>query len=208
MAEIGASVLGEHFGGDDPPLQRILAGRGGAYPYHKTVIALAEGWPNHPFLEAAYRAMKDEPSVPRIDGTWHRLACVSGTMEEALTVFRLFCRASSLECRQRNWSIRPVQQRLRKDDTFRDAIMSLLDSNPTPSERASAPRLLSRARGVDASLRGWCERELVRQTRELPSPEIGHDIVSKAERCVVQSLLDVVVGGGPDGREVDSWLDE
>jgi hypothetical protein len=96
------AVLREQFLGDDRPLERILAGRGGERVCNKTVVALSEGWPGHPYLDAAYKAIKEESPTLSYP-TWQYLACARGTVEEAVAVLRFLCQTSSLEFRQQHW---------------------------------------------------------------------------------------------------------
>jgi hypothetical protein len=74
----------------------------------------------------------------------------------------------------------------------------LLRMEPTPSEKASLARLLAVAQGASRELRAWCDKELLRQTRQLPAAETGLDILLKEERCVTQSLADVLVASDTD----------
>jgi excisionase family DNA binding protein len=197
--EVVGQILREQFRGDERAADRIVAGCGGQVVSNKTVLAMFECMPEHRYLDAAYEAIKSES--PTLDyPTWHYLVCARGTREEALDVFRHLCQATSLTFKQSGWSARPLRLRLAEDKSLQNALMELLEADPTPSERASAPRLLALAGGFDQALRSWCERELSRQIAQILSPEIGLDIVTKDERSVSQCLLDVLTGGGSGGR--------
>jgi hypothetical protein len=191
MGEVASSLLGEHFAGNARALEQVLAGRAGECLYGRTVLALTEGWPDHPYLEAAYQGLR-EYEWRAGDLTWQRLVCRHGTAEEVRGELGHVCRTRPVELRQQGFSIRPFIQRLRRDAELAARLLALLREEPTPSEKASLARLLAASRGASAELRAWCEAELLRQNRHLPAPEAGLDIFLKEQRCVTQSLIDVL----------------
>jgi hypothetical protein len=192
MGEVASSLLGEHFAGNARALDQVLAGRAGECFYGRTVLALTEGWPDHPYLEAAYQAFR-EYEWKAGDLIWQRLVCSNGTVDEVLGELGYVCRARPIELRQQGFSIRPFVQRLRRDDELAVRLLALIRKDATPSEKASLARLLDAGQGASQELRAWCEKELLLQTRQLPAPETGLDILLKEERCVTQSLIDVLV---------------
>jgi hypothetical protein len=198
VGDVASSILGEHFGGNPRALESVLAGKAGECLYGRTVLALTEGWPDHPYLELAYQGLRED-AWKAGDPTWQRLVCTRGTAEEVLTELHYVCSARPIELRQRGISIWPFVQRLRTDDDLGARLVALLRKDPSPSEKASLARLLATV-GVNEGLRVWCEEELLRQTRSLPAPEVGVDILGREERCVTQSLVDVLVAS--DGELV------
>src|SRR5262249_42637463 len=96
IGEIASALLGEHFTGNPRALEQVLTGRAGMSLYSRTVLALTEGWPDHPYLEAAYHGLREYERKAG-DLTWQRLVCGNGTVDEVLGELRHVCRARPIE---------------------------------------------------------------------------------------------------------------
>lgn len=87
---------------------------------------------------------------------------------------------------------RPIIRRLRTDESLFNMLTERLQNNPTPSEKATIPRLIAAARGSSPELRTWCIEEANRQLSGTESPEIGFDLIVGDLSPIANSLLDVV----------------
>jgi len=83
-------------------------------------------------------------------------------------------------------------RRLQTDDSFLIMLSERLLNVPTPSEKATIPKLINAARGVSSELKTWCVEEVDRQTSGGMSPEMGFDMIYGAPRLVAYTLLDVL----------------
>jgi hypothetical protein len=186
-----AEILGSHFGGSEEALARILAAHRPDRPYQKVILALCEGWPSHDILRTAFSIWRDKRGGGFSDEVGVRLVCRVGSIEDVQDLVSRY-----LAVRRRlppSWEqliARPIVRRLSTDDEFVALLSRELSENPTPSKKASIPRLISCARGGTVGIRDWSFGELDRQLAG--TPEVGLDIVTGTIRPVVHTLLDVL----------------
>ena len=189
---VAAEILGEQFSSDHEVRVRIDAECQGSWGTAPAILALCEVWPESPTLALAY-----DPQIlqGRHDAFTFaaalRLACVRGStaevdgiIENLLTSFR--------GVRTADLIAPPIVRRLRYDDELFTNLKARLFADPSPSQKASFPRLLSAARGISPELREWGLAEIARQVGTDGLSEIGFDLVSGTYRAVWHSLMDVI----------------
>jgi hypothetical protein len=109
---------------------------------------------------------------------------IEGVIERLLTSFR--------GVRNADMMVPPIVRRLRSDDQLFTNLTARLLAEPSPSQKASFPRLLSTTRGMSPELREWGLAEITRQIGKGGLSEIGIDLVSGTHRAVWHSLMDVI----------------
>ena len=82
---------------------------------------------------------------------------------------------------------------LEVDDALARKLFECLGDNPSASEKASYPRLLTAARGLDPDLSAWCEGQYEVQCSSDALAEVGLDVVAGRTRPVAHALLDILV---------------
>lgn len=86
----------------------------------------------------------------------------------------------------------PALRRIGTDDELAEKMVEYLGAAPSPSAKATFPRLLSAARGISDELLSWCKAEANRQLTS-DFPEVGLvDLYEGTMRPVAHSLLDVI----------------
>jgi hypothetical protein len=86
-----------------------------------------------------------------------------------------------------------VFRRLKTDDEANGRMRSNLFDRPSPGVKASFPRILAKARTLDAGLRNWCGAECAKEEGMFVA-EVGMDLIAGQCRLVRQSLLDLLSG--------------
>jgi hypothetical protein len=71
-------------------------------------------------------------------------------------------------------------------------LLNELKASPTPSEKASLPKLLALAGRMSDDLRRWCEAELAAQYSRPTIVDFGADVVAGTMRPIAYSLLDAL----------------
>ena len=87
---------------------------------------------------------------------------------------------------------RPVIRRLHVDDDLGAIMFERLQDEPSPSEVATLPRLISAARGLSSELREWCNAEANDQLEARKPVAIGVDLLTGLRRPVAHCLLDAL----------------
>jgi hypothetical protein len=189
---VAAELLGTHFGGDSEVLGRITSGSPEEHIDENVILALCEGWPKSEELERIFEIVRKQKQ-PLDSATYFQLICRKSPSKAVFDAIIAFM--SSLEAHNR-WGYqnisRSVLRRLRTDDRFFEMLIERLQNNPTPSEKATIPRLIGVARGLTSELRNWCIEEVNHQLSSKKSPEIGFDLIIGELRPVAHSLLDVL----------------
>jgi hypothetical protein len=197
IAIVAAKLLGKHFGGDYDVLARILSEREKKYtyknmllPYIKIWIPLCEGWPENEELDNIFKLINKQKQLYEV---YFVLICQKSSSK---TVFSVLKNLLSSSPPRHRWYSRDITRhflrRLQKDDILLKMLMECLENNPTPSEKATFPRLIGVARGISPELRTWCIREADHQLSGAESLEIGYDLIISEPRPVVYSLLEVL----------------
>ncbi|MFG1384684.1 NACHT domain-containing protein [Xanthobacter versatilis] len=96
------------------------------------------------------------------------------------------------------WDFLPVTveiviQRLVSSSGALDRLRRHLLGEPTCSDVASLPRLMSQADGLDADTRHWCEGVVRREMSRKRMPTFGMDVTAGTIRPVAYSVLDALV---------------
>jgi len=186
---VAAELLGTHFGGDSDVLGHIASGSPERHIDEKVIIALCEGWPESEELERIFEIVYKQ-RVPMSYATYFQLICRKSS---SVVVFNDLM--SSFESHRR-WESRgisrPILRRLEMDNSFCRMLFKRLQNNPTPSEKATIPRLIGVARGVSSELKTWCTEEVNHQLSSKKSPEIGFDLIAGELRPVAHSLREVL----------------
>ena len=155
------------------------------------IIALSEGWPRSDrFLGMRSRFRTIQHGVP----VSLRLATVFSPPEHFVDV--LGWAAENLQGdlweSPTHW-IPAVVRRLKTDDEANGRMRSILFDRPSPGVKASFPRILAKARSLDADLRTWCGDECATEEAVLVA-EVGMDLIAGQCRLVRQSLFDLLSG--------------
>jgi hypothetical protein len=186
---VAAELLGTHFGGDSDVLGHIVSGSPEGHIDEKVIIALCEGWPESEELERIFEIVHKQ-RVPMSYATYFQLIC-----RKSSSVVLFDYLMSSFEPHRR-WGSRgisrPILRRLERDNSFCRMLFKRLQNNPSPSEKATIPRLIGVARGVSSELRTWCTEEVNHQLSGKKSPEIGFDLITGELRPVAHSLQEVL----------------
>ena len=186
---VAAELLGTHFGSDNDVKGHIIPESPEERIDEKVILALCEGWPKSEELKRIFEMVRKQKQ-PLDYATYFQLICLKSpsvvVFDDLMSSFEPQHRLSS-----RGIS-RPVLRRLEMDNRFYRMLIKRLQNNPTPSEKATIPRLIGVARGVSSELRTWCIEEANRQLCGKESPEIGFDLIIGELRPVAHSLLDVL----------------
>lgn len=194
---VAAELLGIHFGGDSEVLMQLISEHSKKTFDENLILALCEGWPESEELEYIFeRACKHKPQLSypvyfRLISRKSSSDIVFDTFIEALSYSHSYADYSFRRSLQ--FIIRPILRRLQNDDEFLTMLLKRLQDNPTSSEKATIPRLISAGRGTPSKLRTWCIEEINQQLSGTKSPEIGFDLIFGNTRPIVHSLLDVLV---------------
>jgi hypothetical protein len=187
-----AEILGAQFSRDDEVRGRIAAECQGSRVNGAAILALCEVWPESPVVARAYN-----PEIlrgPHDAFTFAfalRLACLQGTAGEIEGVIeRLLNDFQGV--RSPDLMVPPIVRRLGSDDLLFTNLAARLFADPSPSQKASYPRLLKSARGMSPELREWAHAEIARQVGVRGLSEIGMDLVSGTHRAVWHSLMEMI----------------
>jgi hypothetical protein len=187
-----ADILGAQYSRDEEVYRRIIADcTVSSYPYG-AVMALCEGWPGSPELDRAYdpRILKGVHSLFTLASDV-RLVCLKAPTEEIEKLIRRFL--ANPEARQFHEAVvPPIVKRLRSDDQLAARLACRLFDCPSPTEKATLPRLLASSRGMSPDLRNWSLAEITRQVGAEGLSEIGFDLVAGANRAVWHGLMDAL----------------
>lgn len=193
---VAAELLGAHFAGDAKALEFVSEqllddGDGGLVVREAPLIALCEGWPESEELQRALRVVQENQQGLSY-AAYFQLASLFYDGELLLEDMRnMLLTGVELKDGLRDTSGRltkPLSRRLRADEEFRVRLEERLQDTPTPSEKATLPRLIASSNGIRAELRAWCTAEIVAQSRRTP-PEVGFDLGAGEVRPVMHSLL-------------------
>jgi hypothetical protein len=187
---VAADIIAEHFGGDPGVLGSITEKKPHWRHDEGVLVAMAEGWhESDEFKEAArlwdadhrgmsypaFFALKSRIEPP--DPLYRRL---KEELDHRGDVYGRHLAAAA----------RYLTRRLREDEVFRQLAEGRLLADPSAGERATVPRLLAGAIGLNERMRRWAADELERQ-ESLP-PEFGLDLVAGRTRAIAHSLLDTL----------------
>jgi hypothetical protein len=191
-ALVAAEIIGSHFGGIDEVLSRVLSEKEFFRNRDRLVIALCEGWPESPELQRVFHEYKGR-KVPMSRAAFYRLLFLKSPADH---IYKYLLKKLSSPDRYALYDsedlVHPLSRRLRSDEGLCSMLLKRLRENPTPSEKATIPGLISSARGLSHELTSWCIEEIDRQIRRREYPEIGCDLISGEIRAVADSLLDLL----------------
>ena len=187
-----AEILGEQFGGDSG-LQTFLetqALKRDSLRY--IVIALSSGWPTSRVLDDV--AARERPSHWLFPSEVH-LACRRLPADELLAAI-----AKVLPGRRGDiWDFlpnaaRPLLARFSRDSNAPAEAAHRLLHGPTPDEKASLLKIMSRSSGLRPELVIWAREELKRQVNASGLAELGCDLLGARVGPVAHSVLDALEG--------------
>ena len=184
-------VLGRNFSGEQALEDQLLATINANMRNPGAIMALCEGWPRSDrFLAMRSRFRTGRNGVP----VSMRLATIFSTPERFVDV--LGWAAENLQGdlweSPAHW-IPAVVRRLKTDDEAYGQMRTILFDEPSPSMKASFPRILAQARTLDADLRDWCRAECAKEEGVFVA-EVGTDLIAGQRRLVRQSLFDLLIG--------------
>lgn len=191
--KVAAELLANHFAGDAevkkliPPV--IDSGRRlNSY----VLVSLCEGWPDSEEIASTMQLLRNR--VEHLSPwSYYAVVCArSSTEKVSMMLLDELANFSSGYGGRLHLLVRPLLRRIRKDEELAVSLKKRLFSNPTPSEKASIPRLLAASQGVSNDVRDWCTEELNRQVCEDVIPELGADLFEGTLRPVRHSLLDIL----------------
>ncbi|AFZ27223.1 putative NTPase (NACHT family) [Cylindrospermum stagnale PCC 7417] len=189
---VAAQLLGENFGGDQEVLNRIIAGADLEDVSDKIIVALCEGWTESQEFAFIFERVSRDPSKLTY-AAYFKIIC---RKQESDLVFHAIIQViSRTNYYNRLLDQSSIIQRLRKDDSLLEMLFSHLQANPTPSSKATIPKIIASARNLSPELRDWCIEEANYQLSSIKTPEIGIDWISGGMRPVVHSLLDILITG-------------
>jgi hypothetical protein len=194
---IASELLGSHFGGVENVLRRLLTATE-MMPFHEgKIISLCEGWPESEELNNIFELARQKNPQLSYPAYFHLICRKS---ESAFVFDRLINALSITNTWILQSILRPLIHRVKRDLPLVEMIEKRLFDNPTPSEKASLPKLLKAAKGLSENIKKWCTAELEQQLNGMAPPEIGNDIFSGESRPVVHSLMESL-----DESRRDSW---
>jgi hypothetical protein len=192
-AVVAAELLGSHFGNDSDVLAQIMSGRAKSRIYQKVILALCEGWPESKELDQIFERVREQKWLLNYK-TYLNLVCLKATSRKIFNILiNELSNSEHSESRFLLFYLRPFIRRLRTDDELLNMLTERLQKEPTKSEKATIPKLVSEARGISHELRTWCIEEANYQLSGKNPPEIGVDLVSHEIRPVIHSLLDALL---------------
>jgi energy-coupling factor transporter ATP-binding protein EcfA2 len=187
-----SEIIGSQFSQDEEVYRRIAADcTSPSFPY-VAIMALCEGWPESPELKHVYNPgiLEGRHSLVTLASAV-RLACLKATTEEIEKMIGGLL--MNLRTSQAYDAIvPPILRRLRSDDDLASRLAARLCDRPSPSEKATLPRLLASSRGMSPNLKSWILAEIDRQVGTKGLSEIGFDLVSGANRAVWHVLMDTL----------------
>lgn len=190
-AVIAAELLGMHFGNDNDVLLHIMSEGAKKHIYNKVILALCEGWPESNEIEHIFEVVSKQKLQLSLTA-YFRLICQKS---QSKVVFdgleKILSSPNPAQLYNSRFVTRPILRRLRTDDNLFEMLIVCLQNKPTPSEKATIPRLISAARGIPNELRTWCNEEMNRQLDFSKIPQVGVDLIVGEVRPVVHSLLDI-----------------
>ena len=185
-------ILGNQFARDESVYNRIIAECNGPHAAYHAMLALSEGWPESEVLERYHGHVSLEHVRNRFTSiVVIRYLCLK---ESASDVWNVLNRVLSNR-RPQNLSeatYSPVVRRVRVDDLLYEIASGELRNKPSPTLKASLPRILIAARGITPNLRTWCLDELENQMSKERLSEIGFDLAAGAYRPVLYALMDAM----------------
>lgn len=187
-----AELLGRYFGGDDTLLQQLTERLGRRLDDEGAIAALCEGWPASEELKVVADRLKAESVPLSTPVTLKLVSTISSPIQVASIMSDVADRFSGDLWEAPSYWIPNLVRRLQADDEVFNLLSGRMAKNPTSGEKASLPRLLTRARGLSDDLRCWCNDEITRSERDNAIAEVGMDLVAGEHRIVCQSLMDVV----------------
>lgn len=187
-----AELLGSHFGSDNNVLARIASGQHTERIQEKDVLALCEGWPESEELEQLFNLVRHQ-NPPLSYTAYFQLITRKSPSEVVFgAVTGVLANFNRYLSRHPQLVTHSVLRRLRNDEDLEFMLSNRLQDEPSLSEVASIPRLISAARGLPPGLRKWCSEEADAQLNGAKSPEIGIDLLSGERRPIAHSLLDAL----------------
>jgi hypothetical protein len=118
-----------------------------------------------------------------------RLVCLKAPTEEIERMIGRFL--ANPEARHFHEAVvPPIVRRLRFDDQLTARLAATLYDRPSPTEKATLPRLLAASRGMSPELQNWSRAEVDRQLGAERLSEIGFDLVAGANRAVWHGLME------------------
>jgi hypothetical protein len=187
-----AEILGNQFAHDEGVYKRIIAECEGTWaPYH-AVLALCEAWPKSEVLDR----YQGDLTLDHIRNLFTsivviRFLCLKDSAEGVWkTLIRVLTNRRPQNLSEATYA--PVVRRIRNDELLYEIASAELLNQPSPTLKASLPRILIAARGISPNLRTWCLGELENQTVRNRASEIGFDIAAGAYRLVTYSIMDAM----------------
>lgn len=191
---LAAKLLGEHFESNQEILGKLAEHIRANFVPVPILIAFAYGWQQSPEFERSLEIISDQ-RVGLDFGVHVKLCCLRKEKQDVLKMISKLLKdceedmtlVNILDSRYIGDSI---ISRLREDEDLRNILKEKIMKNPSPSEKASFPRLLSAAQGLCQELRKWCIEELSRQQGNYP--EVGIDLLASKLMPVSHSLLSIL----------------
>jgi hypothetical protein len=187
-----AEILGAQFPRDEEVYRCIIADCTGQWLPYGPVLALCEAWPESPELDRAYdpRILEDPQDLFTL-ACAVRQACLKGPTEEIEKMIARFL--SNPGARQFHEAVvPPIVRRLRSDDPLAARLAARLYDRPSPTEKATLPRLLASSMGMPPNLRSWSLAEIDRQVGTEGLAELGFDLVAGTNRAVWHALMEAL----------------
>ena len=191
---LAAKLLGQNFESNQEILVILSEHLRDNYVPTPILLALAYGWQQSHEFEKSLDIISEQKT--QLDyGLYIKLCCLRKGSQDVLKMITNLLKdfekdvtlANILDSRYVSDSI---ISRLREDEDLRDMLIGKILNNPTPSEKASLPRLLFAAQGFCQKLTDWSIQELNYQT--CVCPEVGADLLESKLMPVSLSLLSIL----------------
>lgn len=189
---VAGVILGQRFATDDSVRNALEAA---SVSHSSAAIAgLCEGWPTSKVLEDLFISLEESGQAGRL--IWPdaiRLIAARGTTEAFCRIVLSYISQAQLNI----WDfsaicVELIVARLTDEDECGTQLLAKLGTSPTPSEKASLPKLLALAGRMSEELRRWCESELAAQYSSDTLVDFGADIIVGTVRPICYALLDAL----------------
>ena len=185
-------ILGRNFADDDTILEQLAGRLNRKLEDEGAIAALCEGWPTSETLRRIADRLDAESSHLFTPVALKLVFTISPPIRVASVTSDVAERFFGDLWEAPSYWVPNLVRRLQADDDVFNFLSGRLAENPSPGEKASLPRLLTRARGLSDDIRVWCIDEITRGERDDAIAEVGMDLVAGEYRVVRQSLMDVL----------------
>ncbi len=189
---VAGRLIGSHFGGETE-MQRRVESLSDIFLSTK-IAACSTAWADAPFLK---REFDQVVAGVKIHFGWVDVAFLASAVgdDDAFTamLLKMINRVHGTIWDFLTLAVEPVVKRLINSPNALDQLRDHLSNQPSCSDVASVPRLMSQADGLDTDTRRWTEAVVRREMSGERMPSFGMDISAGRVRPVALAVLDAIV---------------